>query len=437
MMKNKRGALIRRAAAFVLCAALLLVSGALPIRTQAKTLDELKKDYSELEKEIEANKKKLESIQSQQASNEEKLSVLSSQADAISKQLEVINSQLSALNADIAVYDKEIASLDAKIDETQSKIDKLDEQIDATQKKISERLRATYMAGSSSWIEVLLESDSISSLLLRLQLLASVTESDNKLISELEKQTEELNAAKAELDEDKQELNSKREELLKKKSELDSKNRTLASKQNDYNANYLEISNIMTALNKSSSAYQQELQKQYRQREAFERQIDKMVSGGSQSGDNDGDFYNDGEMMWPVPYKNSYISAGYGYYDPEGDGIYTMHSAIDIVVRENGTNVSYGKNIVAAQSGKVLTRGYSDVGGNYLTIDHGDGYRTYYGHCSKIIVSAGERVEKGEVIAYIGNTGYVTGPHLHFQVMQVVNGTVNRLNPLDFVTPPN
>ena len=127
-------------------------------------------------------------------------------------------------------------------------------------------------------------------------------------------------------------------------------------------------------------------------------------------------------MMWPVPYKNSYISAGYGYYDPEGDGTYTMHSAIDIVVRENGVNVSYGKKIVAAQSGKVLVRGYSDVGGNYITIDHGDGYRTYYGHCSKIVASAGQ---------------YVTGPHVHFQVMHVKNGVVTRLNPLDFVTPPN
>ena len=80
---------------------------------------------------------------------------------------------------------------------------------------------------------------------------------------------------------------------------------------------------------------------------------------------------------------------------------------------------------------------YSDVGGNYITIDHGDGYRTYYGHCSKIVASAGQYVEKGEVIAYMGNTGYVTGPHVHFQVMHVKNGVVTRLNPLDFVTPPN
>lgn len=434
-MKNKRNTWLKRAAAFVLCAALVLVTGVFPTRVQAKSLDDLKKDYNELEKEIEANQKKLENIQHQQASNAEKMKLLSSQAEAISSQLDVLNSQLSVLNADIADYDREISALDKKIADAQSKIDKIDSDIAATQEKISERLRATYMAGSSSWIEILLESDSISSLLLRIQLLASVTENDNKLISKLEKQIEELNAAKAELDKDKKALEEKRSLLVEKKSELDSKNKTLSSKQSAYNANYRQISALMTSLDKSSAEYQQELQRQYRKRAAFERQIDQLISGGSQGGDND--YYDNGEMLWPVPYKNSYISAGYGYYDPEGDGTYTMHPAIDIVVRENGVNVSYGKNIIAAQSGKVLVRGYSDVGGNYITIDHGDGYRTYYGHCSKIIASAGQYVEKGEVIAYIGNTGYVTGPHVHFQVMQVKNGVVNRLNPLNFVTPPN
>lgn len=434
-MKNKRNTWLKRAAAFVLCAALVLVTGVFPTRVQAKSLDDLKKDYNELEKEIEANQKKLENIQNQQASNAEKMKLLSSQAEAISSQLDVLNSQLSVLNADIVDYDREISALDKKIADAQSKIDKIDADIAATQEKISERLRATYMAGSSSWIEILLESDSISSLLLRIQLLASVTENDNKLISKLEKQIEELNAAKAELDKDKKALEEKRSLLVEKKSELDSKNKTLSSKQSAYNANYRQISALMTSLDKSSAEYQQELQRQYRKRAAFERQIDQLVSGGSQGGDND--YYDNGEMLWPVPYKNSYISAGYGYYDPEGDGTYTMHPAIDIVVRENGVNVSYGKNIIAAQSGKVLVRGYSDVGGNYITIDHGDGYRTYYGHCSKIIASAGQYVEKGEVIAYIGNTGYVTGPHVHFQVMQVKNGVVNRLNPLNFVTPPN
>ena len=83
-MKNKRNTWLRRAAAFVLCAALVLMTGIFPTRVQAKSLEDLKQEYNELEKEIEANKKKLESIKNQQTSNAEKMSLLSSQAEAIS-----------------------------------------------------------------------------------------------------------------------------------------------------------------------------------------------------------------------------------------------------------------------------------------------------------------------------------------------------------------
>ena len=431
---NKHVAGFKRAAVFVLCMVIVAVSGVFP-QARAQTLEGLKDDYNKLQQEMEENRNKLEQIQSQMAYNEDKLIILSEQAEAIGGQLDNLNSQINLLNKDIAVYDKEIAALDKKIEDTQAKITKAKDEIDETQALISERLRATYMAGSASWIEIILESDDISSLLLRMQLLASVTENDNALIDRLKEETKKLETLKKGLDEDRAEVDSKRAVLLDKKSELDKKANALTSKQNEFNANYREISNIMTKLDKNSNAYKTELAKQQRQKEAFERQIEQMVANGSQSGDND--YSNDGVMMWPVPYKNSYISAGYGYYDPEDDGTYTFHSAIDIVVRENGVNVSQGKKLVAAQSGKVLTRGYSNVGGKYLTIDHGDGYRTYYGHCSKIIVSQGEYVEKGETIAYMGATGYVTGPHVHFQVMKVVNGSVQKLNPLDFVNPPN
>lgn len=84
-MKNKRNTWLRRAAAFVLCAALVLMTGIFPTRVQAKSLEDLKQEYNELEKEIEANKKKLESIKNQQTSNAEKMKLLSSQAEAISR----------------------------------------------------------------------------------------------------------------------------------------------------------------------------------------------------------------------------------------------------------------------------------------------------------------------------------------------------------------
>ncbi len=434
---NKRVAFLKRATVLVLCMVIIAVSGIFP-QARAQTLEELKDDYNQLQQEMEENKDKLDKIENQMASSEQKLTILSQQAEKISGQLDILNSEIKLLNKDIAVYDKEIAALDEKIKATQEKITKANNEIEETQALISERLRATYMAGTASWIEILLESDDVSSLLLRLQLLASVTENDNALIKRIEKEKKVLKDLETGLSEDRAAVDSKRAVLLDKRGELDDKASSLTSKQNESSANYREITKLMASLDKSSAAYKTELAKQQRQKEAFERQIEQMVANGSQSGDGSGDedFINDGAMMWPVPYKNSYISAGYGYYDPEDDGTYTFHSAIDIVVRENGVNVSQGKKLVAAQSGKVLTKGYSNVGGNYLTIDHGDGYRPYYGHCSKIIVSQGDYVEKGEVIAYMGATGYVTGPHVHFQVMQVVNGSVQKLNPLDFVTPP-
>ena len=86
---------------------------------------------------------------------------------------------------------------------------------------------------------------------------------------------DQLNAAKAELDEDKKALEEKRSSLVEKKSELDTKNKELASKQNAYNANYRQISALMTSLDKSSAQYQRENQRKYRKREAFDRQKNK------------------------------------------------------------------------------------------------------------------------------------------------------------------
>lgn len=88
-----------------------------------------------------------------------------------------------------------------------------------------------------------------------------------------------------------------------------------------------------------------------------------------------------------------------------------------------------GSNIYAADDGIVYYAGYCGGYGNLVKIDHGNGMQTYYAHSSKLLVSNGQKVKRGERIALIGSTGNSTGPHLHFEV--IINGV--RVDPLDFL----
>lgn len=125
-----------------------------------------------------------------------------------------------------------------------------------------------------------------------------------------------------------------------------------------------------------------------------------------------------GTFGWPVPYTTA-ITSYYGYRWG------TIHTGIDI--SDSGID---GQEIVASDAGTVEWAGYDDSGyGNYVIIDHGNGYKTLYGHCSSLAVSAGESVSKGETIAYVGSTGDSTGAHLHFEI----RNADERLDPMQFL----
>ena len=85
---------------------------------------------------------------------------------------------------------------------------------------------------------------------------------------------------------------------------------------------------------------------------------------------------------------------------------------------------------MAADNGTVIAAGYSGSYGYRVLIDHGNGLRTLYAHCSKLLVSVGQKVNQGETIALVGSTGNSTGAHCHFEVY--VNGS--RVDPLPYIT---
>ena len=117
----------------------------------------------------------------------------------------------------------------------------------------------------------------------------------------------------------------------------------------------------------------------------------------------------EGNFMWPT---SGHISQKYYWY----------HQAVDIANKSN-------PDIVASQGGTVVTAGWNAGGyGNYVVIDHGNGYKTLYAHMvnNSVVVKAGQRVNQGQKLGLMGSTGRSTGTHLHFEVI----GPGGKLNPL-------
>ena len=131
--------------------------------------------------------------------------------------------------------------------------------------------------------------------------------------------------------------------------------------------------------------------------------------------------YGGGQFTWPCP-STQYITSTFGNRYHPVLKTWKYHTGLDI-------GGSSGSNIVAAADGTVILASVYGGYGNCVMIDHGSGIVTVYGHASSLLVSAGQNVTKGQVIARVGSTGISTGPHLHFEVR--VNGEY--VNPLSYL----
>lgn len=117
-----------------------------------------------------------------------------------------------------------------------------------------------------------------------------------------------------------------------------------------------------------------------------------------------------------------HLVRGYGIRPDPFTGVKRLHGGIDL-------SADVGTPIRAPANGKIVSTGYQSQLGKMIKIDHGYDVETRYGHLSKILVKRGQQVKRGEVIGYAGNTGYSTGPHLHYEVH--VDG--RRVDPMKYI----
>ena len=320
-----------------------------------------------------------------------------------------LGDQVNSLEQQINSKQSDIDELEASISEAQAKLETLEEELAAAEEKVNTqnenlnaRLRNMYKNGSVGFIDVLMDSGSFSEFLNNLSLVEKVYTSDQDVLEELQKAYDEIDAKKKEIETLQAELSESKATMEEQKSSLEADKASVEKKKSEIAADSAET--------------QRELDKLEADAQALTSSIRNSGSSSSSSK------YNGGIMAWPVPSCHT-VSSGYGGRIHPTPGKYKFHGGLDIPG-------SYGSAIVAANSGKVIWAGNrGDSYGNYVIIDHGGGVSTLYGHSSKVLVSTGQRVSRGQRIANVGSTGRSTGPHCHFEVR--INGS--RVNPNPYV----
>ena len=411
----------------------LLGPGRMPY-ARASTIEDLQDQYNQLDQQIAANKKKLSAIASDMADQQAYIDALNEQVEALQKQAEVLQERIALLNSDISSLNRQIESLNTKITQTQQKADDQQKQVEETFELLKKRMRALYMSGGGTQLEFLLEAGDFETFLTRTELLRGVAKHDTELADRLSEEVASFNKLIRSMEADKASLQEQQKTLVARQRDVTASAQQLSAKEDEVNENVQKTNAYIRQLDKNSAAYQTQMKKLQADRDAIDAQIAAYIrehassSGGSNGGSSSGGSSSGSQnttsqyLLWPLPGYH-YITSYFGPRDLAG---YKYHYGIDI----SGSGV-YGHDIVAAESGTVLLAQTDKSWGKFLLIDHGNGMLTRYAHCSKLLVSQGDRVKRGQVIAKVGDTGNVTGPHLHFEVYE----GDQRYNPLNYLDP--
>ena len=348
--------------------------------------------------------------------------------------------KVQTVNEEIAVSREKIAVLDDEIAQKQDEIDAANADIETNMNILRKRIKTIYIAGDVSSLEIILGAKDFTDFLDKVQLVKSVSNHDEELIAEIQEQLDTISAEKEELQVDKLALETEQQNLEVKQAELN----TLLDENKEILANLQAASDDalqqLTLTEDELSGLSQEIQDYYAAAaaaaaEAAARAAAQQSSGNSSSTYTDSsassyiDVPSTGGYVWPCP-GFYYLSSSYEEWRGASN-----HGAIDIA----GSGIM-GTGVYAAASGTVISTcsscthnwgKYYSCGcgggyGNYVWISHGNGKETIYGHLTSLTVSTGQTVSAGQLIGYVGSTGYSTGPHLHFECRY--NGV--RYNPM-------
>lgn len=406
-MSSKKRRLARGAA---LALAVLLM---LPVRTLATTIDEVQNRQEELKQENEDLQAKIDALKEDEEAALAYQEELTGKIDENEQKIDQARATIEEMNG--------------KIKELEARISLSEEKYQGTIEAFKERLKALYVSGGSSLgaLEILLDSDSLSEFFTRQELVEVMAQRDQSMLDQLDAYMEETQGD--------------REELVAAQQEVADSKKAIEAAQDELEVLYEENDLLVASLEGQQAQAQEqiaaneaedaELQAQLealiaeRNRQEEEKRQQALQNQQAQNGGSDGGegatqpsggtgvepvtpgLQSGFSPIWPLPGVG--VGSITGHF---GDMYFNgPHNGLDI-------GAGYGTPIVAAQAGEVISAQYHWSWGNNVLIWHNETFSTRYAHMSSIAVSAGQYVEQGQIIGYVGSTGESFGNHLHFEV---------------------
>lgn len=347
-----------------------------------KSLQEAQDEKAQLEKALKEAQSTIEDLRDSKGDIESKVTELNQQLIDISARITDLENQLTAKSEDIQETKDELAG--AKEREAQQYAD------------MKVRIQFMYENGQTSYLEALLSSRNISEFLNSADYIAQIQSYDRQKLTEYQDTVESIVNLEAQLEQEYTDL-----EALK--STVESNKATVAAMMRQKESELADISGDIEDAQSDADYYAAEIQAQEELIAAIKSAEAEKAAAGVEEHP-----YTGGAFRWPCP-SSTRVTSDYGTRVSPMSGASSNHKGIDI-------GASAGADIIAAADGTVTAASYSSAAGNYVMIDHGGGLYTVYMHASSLLVSPGQTVSAGDVIAKVGSTGISTGSHLHFGV---------------------
>ncbi len=354
----------------------------------SNTATDLQTQRSELQNQLDEANGQLEDVQSNLSEN--------------LQQVEKLDSRIETAEKELAEQESKIAELKESISQLETELNTITEKYDKQVELFKQRMVAIYIAGDTQYLDVLLNSSSLSDFISSYYIISQLTQIDEELINNLETKKKTMDLSMQKLENEKKEL----------ATIVENQTRTTRTLQNTKKMR----ENFIAKLSDEEKNLQEKIDEINQQYDIVNQQILALAQQGIDTA------YIGGELEWPVP-GYTRITSKFAMRVHPITGQYKLHTGVDIGAPE-------GANFVAANDGIVVKAELNAAYGNMVIIDHGGGISTLYAHGSAILVEVGQSVKRGDSILKVGSTGYSTGPHAHFEVR--INGVAT--DPLPYIT---